>query len=441
MAAARRRAGRAARAARGALAVPVVAAIVPSALVAGHLGALTAAGVRRSRRGETGVAGAGEVAGGGGVPSRAAGAPPVHVLVPAHDEAAVIGATVRALVAQRGLGGRATVHVVADGCRDDTAALAAAAGAVVHDRPDPDEPGKGAALNWALGRIDGGPDDVIVVVDADTVADPWFLASITAELDAGAEVAQGRYGVLDADASSATALRWAALAVRHHLRPLGRRELGWSCGLFGNGMAFRRRVLEAHPWTGHLTEDAEMALRLLLEGTTVRYVPEARVDAEMPATLGASGSQHRRWEVGRAEVARAFAPRLVRAVARPPRGAPPRAVLADAALDLVLPPLSLLVVAQTAPAVASLALRGRGAGPARAVAWLSLGTTLAHVVVGLRVAGAPGWVWRSLRGAPRLVAWKLALLAGVSSGASEAEWVRTERNAPAGGPQSAQGSR
>ncbi len=53
----------------------------------------------------------------------------VAVLVPAHDEAAGIGATLRAIQAQLAPGDR--VLVVADNCSDDTAALARSADAEV----------------------------------------------------------------------------------------------------------------------------------------------------------------------------------------------------------------------------------------------------------------------------------------------------------------------
>ena len=79
-------------------------------------------------------------------------------------------------------------------------------------------------------------------------------------------------------------LRAAALTLRHHLRPLGRTTLGASSGLYGNGMAFSRELLEHRAWTNHLTEDIEMQMELLLEGTLVVYAPAAVIEAEMPAT-------------------------------------------------------------------------------------------------------------------------------------------------------------
>ena len=73
----------------------------------------------------------------------------VVVLVPAHDEAASIGTTLRALQAQTRRPDR--VVVVADNCTDDTVAIARAAGAeVVETVGNTDK--KAGALNQALER-------------------------------------------------------------------------------------------------------------------------------------------------------------------------------------------------------------------------------------------------------------------------------------------------
>ena len=72
----------------------------------------------------------------------------VAVLIPAHDEAAGIGATLAELARVAPAGTR--VLVVADNCSDETAALARAAGVEVAERNDPSARGKGFAL--AFGR-------------------------------------------------------------------------------------------------------------------------------------------------------------------------------------------------------------------------------------------------------------------------------------------------
>ena len=394
-----------------------IAAAAASALWSAYLGLLTVAAIAaRSRR--------------AGPDPLGAGLHRFAVFVPAHDEQSVIRDTVAALVAQRYPEDRYAVHVVADNCSDRTAEYAAGAGATVHVRTFPEPPGKGPSLNWLHQRLDG-QFDVIAVVDADTIAEPGFLAAMDRAFVDGAHAAQGHYTVRDPDSSPTVALRYAALACRHHLRPLGRTALGASCGLYGNGMAFRSDLLERQNFSGHLIEDAELQLELLLDGTSVVYVPDARVLAEMPADLAASRTQNERWELGRAQLVRRFTTPLVRRLVR--GGSLPRRAYADGLADLLTPPLSALAAAQLGAVTlccTSLALRPSRAG--RFATAFSLGSIVVlgfHVTASLRLVGAPRQIYRSLLHAPRMVVWKLGLLARISRRPNSVSWTRTTRNA------------
>ena len=213
-------------------------------------------------------------------------------------------------------------------------------------------------------------------------------------------------------------------ALRHHVRPLGRTNLGASCGLFGNGMVFTREVLAGRPWTNHLTEDIELQMELLFDGHIVAYAPDAVVEAEMPGTLEASRTQNERWERGRVELARRYVPRLV-ARARRTRGRERLAAL-DAALDHLVPPLSVLalmtVAASGAGAVAGVVRRGRPGSTSIALP-VALG---AHVATGIVLGRLPWSAVRSLVHAPAMVLWKARLWARVIVKGRDVEWVRTE---------------
>ncbi|HVM98296.1 MAG TPA: glycosyltransferase family 2 protein, partial [Candidatus Acidoferrales bacterium] len=95
------------------------------------------------------------------------------VVVPAHDEAGTIGATIRRLRQQEYPQQLCSVIVVADNCVDETASEARGAGAVVLERNDPDRRSKGYALAWALPQIIASQPlpDAIVIFDADTSVD------------------------------------------------------------------------------------------------------------------------------------------------------------------------------------------------------------------------------------------------------------------------------
>lgn len=98
----------------------------------------------------------------------------VHVLVPAHNEADGIGATLDALAAQTLT--PTSVTVIADNCTDATVDVARAHGAqVVATVGNRDK--KAGALNQVLRELlpTLGPDDLVFVQDADSALDPAFL--------------------------------------------------------------------------------------------------------------------------------------------------------------------------------------------------------------------------------------------------------------------------
>src|SRR3712207_2531385 len=72
------------------------------------------------------------------------------VLVPAHDEATVIGRLLESIRALDYPADRVDAWVVADNCIDATALIADAHGAIVRERQDSTRRGKGHALQWLL---------------------------------------------------------------------------------------------------------------------------------------------------------------------------------------------------------------------------------------------------------------------------------------------------
>jgi len=355
------------------------------------------------------------------------------IFVPAYNEATVIERSIEAMMAMDYPKDRYSVHVVADNCTDSTAALARSLGATVHERTDAERPGKGPALNWLFEQVDKSATfDAVAVIDADTVTDPGFLTAMSSAMALGADVTQGRYDVIETSASTAGGIRAAALASRHHLRPLGRNALGGSSGLYGNGMVFDRSILVERSWSGHLVEDAEFQNELLLDGMRVTYVPGARVFAEMPDTLDASTTQNERWELGRLQVARRYVPRLLSLVATD--RADLRVARLDAVADHLVPPLSVFVAANGlggAGAFAAWFLRRSAVDRLAVTLSLASGAVfVGHVLVALRLAGAPKSTYRALAAAPRAIIWKLGLWARVLVRPESVAWVRTERNEP-----------
>jgi 1,2-diacylglycerol 3-beta-glucosyltransferase len=371
-----------------------------------------------------------------------AGDEPQHrflILVPAHDEEEALP---RLLASLRRLDyplSMYAVHVVADNCGDRTAEVGRREGVTVHERRDPQRLGKGYALQWLLARLweSAASHDAVLILDADSTVSPNLLRVADARLARGERVIQVYYTVQDPGGAWSAGLRYAALTAVHYLRPQGRMVLGGSAGLKGNGMIFASEVLRQHPWPASLTEDIEYHLQLVLDGERVTFAPDAVVWAEMPDTLARSRSQNVRWERGRLQMVQRYVPRLLR------RALAGRSLLLfDAAVDQLIPPLSIVAGGSLLSLGAALALdrlsprtdRPTGAGSAVGRAQIALGASLvtgqaAYVLSALALAGAPRGVYRSLLRAPLFILWKWLVYGRILLGRERDGWVRTARNA------------
>lgn len=348
--------------------------------------------------------------------------PRFAILIPAHDEAPVIAGAIASAVALDYPAERRAIVVVADNCADGTAAIAQAAGAVVYERVDEYKRAKGYALGWLLDQLEAANCyfDAYVIMDADTHLSPNFLRCMAHVMASGAQVAQARYRVLNSDESWTAGIRAVAFALFNHLRPLGRARFGWSAGLKGNGMCFTRAVIERFGWGSYsLTEDVEYHVRLIEAGIHVVYVPHATAAAEMPVNLAQARSQQARWERGRLELVRAYVPPLVRGFLR--HG---DAARLDAAMEIMLPPLSLLIGAVCACLALAGALRW---WPALALALALVMLLGLHGLIGAALAKLSWRAYLSLLRAPLFVAWKCGVYLAALFGRDDDSWIRTQR--------------
>jgi exopolysaccharide biosynthesis WecB/TagA/CpsF family protein len=349
------------------------------------------------------------------------------VLVPAHNEELLVGRCVESLLAQSYPRALYRVIVVADNCSDNTASSASAAGAEVLVRNQPESRGKGQALRYAMDLVMAAPTppDAVVVVDADSIADPHLLTGLERELAQGHGIVQGDYTVIIEPDSPRSAMIAAGFLLFHRVRFSGRARIGMPANLVGNGMLLARSVLEAHPWDAFTgVEDLEYSMRLRVAGIRPRFARAAMVAGPGPATRAGVDRQRLRWEGGRFNVVRTWLWTLVEAsiARRDPR-------LLDAALDLATPPLGLLCLATAGGALVVGAAVLVHLAPAWALIPWAVGVVAlpAYVVIGLSAAGAPAAVWRVLLGAPRFLVWKLLTYVRLLRGFDSGRWDRSDR--------------
>ncbi len=267
----------------------------------------------------------------------------VAVLIPAHNEAAGIEATLRCLQSQLRTGDR--VLVVADNCSDDTAALARQAGADVVERSDATHRGKGFALDFGVRHLSTRPPAMVLIVDADCLLDGGALDTLGGLCGSSGRPVQALYE-MNAPAGAGLRARVSAFAwrVRNRVRPLGWWAVGAPCQLMGTGMMFPWALLRDAPLaSGHIAEDVQLGADLALRGRPPLFAPQARVSSTFPEGDAAAASQRRRWEHGNLALMFAHGPRLI--VAGLGRADPQLLALAA---DLMVPPLALLVQLQLA---------------------------------------------------------------------------------------------
>ncbi|MGZ4665313.1 MAG: glycosyltransferase family 2 protein, partial [Frankiaceae bacterium] len=349
------------------------------------------------------------------------------VLVPAHNEADLIGRCVSSLDRQTYPRELYRVVVVADNCSDDTAQIAASLGAEVLIRTDPQAAGKGRALRWAMDAIlaSDAPIDAFVVVDADSVVDAALLDGLAARFAGGADAVQGEYLALAEDATPRAQLRSAAFLLFHRVRFSGRARLRLPCNLVGNGMLFSAQLMKAHPWNAFSgAEDLEFTVELRLHGVRPVFAGDARVWAPIASRGRAAHTQRLRWEGGGLHVRRSRLPAVLNEIVLHRRRR-----LTDLAVDLATPPLGVL---------ATLAVTGTALGAALwaldLIGWwavtpwvLTLAAVPAHVLIGLVAARAPASTYRALLHAPALVASEVATRLRLLAGTHADRWERTPR--------------
>lgn len=265
--------------------------------------------------------------------------PRTAVLIPAHNEAEGIGKTLAGVRSQLSEGDR--LVVVADNCTDATAHVAQSYGAEVLERFNPEQRGKGYALDYGMAHLSAQPPDVVVMMDADCLIEEGALPEIAHHAHQSHRPVQAVYLMQQPESPSPkSAVSTLAFLVKNWVRPLGLHHIGMPCLLTGTGMAFPWDVIRHAPLaSGNIVEDMQLGLDLAIAGHPPLLCPAAKVSSQLPQGDRASVTQRTRWEHGHLQTLLTQVPRLLKGAI-----AQGRIDLLALALDLSVPPLSLLVL-------------------------------------------------------------------------------------------------
>ncbi len=245
----------------------------------------------------------------------------IHVVILARNEASIIGGTLLAL--SIGFGPMDKVHVVADHCRDSTAHIAAKAGANTYVRKDGGPAGKGQALRWWLEQTsqEASPEDIIVVLDADSLVAPNFFDTIRKRMSEGQKVIQTRVEPVVRTSSPVARLAAYSETTEQRVSDAFRSKVGWPVRLRGTGMAFRRSILE-EVCSSLITfvEDVEMTLQLGAQKCPIHFAHETYVADPKPNDQNGAVRQRARWMRGQVQVLKVYFREIMRLFVRGPAG-------------------------------------------------------------------------------------------------------------------------
>jgi cellulose synthase/poly-beta-1,6-N-acetylglucosamine synthase-like glycosyltransferase len=242
--------------------------------------------------------------------------PRVAVLVPAWNEAAVIGRTIDTLLALEYPADRLRVYVIDDASTDDTPQIVRAKarehpGRVFHLRRENGGQGKAHTLNHGLRAVNAeGWFQAVLIIDADVIFTARSLSMMVRHLGdphVGAVTAYIKEGSRPANYLN----RFIAFEYANAQAGARRAQnlLGAHACLAGGAQLVRRATLEQIGGlvdTTSLAEDTVTTLNIQLAGWSVVFEPHAIVWAEEPRDIVALWKQRLRWARGNVQVTRRF---------------------------------------------------------------------------------------------------------------------------------------
>lgn len=238
------------------------------------------------------------------------------IIVAAHNEEQVIGQLVDNLQVLAYPKELYDIYVVADNCSDRTAEIAAKSGAIVCERTNETERGKGFAMEWMFAKLFTFKReyDAVAIFDADNLVHPNFLLEMNNRLCKGDKLVQGYLDAKNPYDTWVAGTFAIAFWVINHVWHLAKSNIGLSSVLGGTGMCISTDILKEFGWGATcLTEDMEFTMKVLTKGIRTTWAHDAIVYDEKPLTFMQSWNQRKRWAQGHFDIAGRYIPKMLKA--------------------------------------------------------------------------------------------------------------------------------
>ena len=227
------------------------------------------------------------------------------IFISARNEEGVISELLDSLNKQEYPRDKYDIYVVADNCTDHTAQVSRDNGAIVYERFNKEEVGKGYALNYLYTKVSSLKGrkyyDAFVVFDADNIVDPAFLK------ESNKKLASGKYDAFTTYRNSKNfGTNWLSAAYSiwflHEARHLNyvRDMIGAQCMISGTGFVITSSLMDENDgWPYYfLTEDIQFSVASTINNKRIGYCDSAMLYDEQPSTMEQSWKQRLRWAKG-----------------------------------------------------------------------------------------------------------------------------------------------
>lgn len=226
------------------------------------------------------------------------------VIIAARNEELVIGHLIKSIKNQKYPKELIDIFVIADNCTDNTARVAKKAGAIVRERFNTDQVGKGYALDFMIKIIEkeysSSEYEGYFVFDADNLLDENYIAEMNKTFNQGYRVITSYRNSKNYDQNWISA--GYALWFLHEAEYLNlpRMVLNSSCAISGTGFLVHAELIKDNGgWIHHLlTEDIEFSVAQIIKGEKIGYCKSAMFYDEQPVTFTQSWYQRLRWAKG-----------------------------------------------------------------------------------------------------------------------------------------------